>query len=59
MEVKFTESEKHAYVVGSYRLWFDKEKEYLRMKLDQDEDLYTIPKDSKLYERLTMKYFSK
>jgi hypothetical protein len=48
----FMEESKHLYKEGNYRFWLDNEKGYLRLKLDGNSELYTIPKDSKLYDRL-------
>ncbi|MGD6873724.1 hypothetical protein ACQCU1_16220 [Sutcliffiella horikoshii] len=50
---------KHLYKEGNYRFWLDTEKGYLRLKLDGNSELYSIPKDSKLYDRLMSDVFGK
>lgn len=52
------ESSKHLYQVGEYRLWLNTEKGTLQMKLDGNKELYTIPKNTKLYERLLNDFFT-
>lgn len=52
------ENSKHLYQLGEYRLWFDTETGALRMKLDGNKELYTIPKNTKLYDRLIHDFFS-
>ncbi|QOR64876.1 hypothetical protein IM538_13565 [Cytobacillus suaedae] len=52
-----TES-KHLYNEGTYRFWLDTENGSLRLKLNGDKELYTIPKNSKLYDRLMADLFS-
>jgi hypothetical protein len=52
------ETSKHLYKEGSYRFWLDTETGSLRIKFDGNKDLYTIPKDSKLYDRLIADFFS-
>jgi hypothetical protein len=46
------ETEKNIYATGSYRLWYDKKTDTLRLKLDGEKDLYYIPKSSKMYNEL-------
>ena len=53
------EESKNLYKEGNYRFWIDTEKGYLRLKLDGNSELYTIPKDSKLYDRLMSDVFGK
>ncbi|WP_223702222.1 hypothetical protein [Sutcliffiella deserti] len=53
------EDSKHLYKEGNYRFWLDTEKGYLRLKLDGSSELYTIPKDTKLYDRLMNDVFGK
>lgn len=52
------EESKNLYQLGEYRLWFNTDAGALRMKLDGNKELYTIPKNSKLYERLVNDFFS-
>lgn len=52
------ETSKHLYKEGTYRFWLDTETGSLRIKFDGNKELYTIPKDSKLYDRLIADFFS-
>jgi hypothetical protein len=52
------ETSKHLYKEGNYRFWLDTETGSLRIKFDGNKELYTIPKDSKLYDRLIADFFS-
>jgi hypothetical protein len=52
------ETSKHIYKEGNYRFWLDTETGSLRIKFDGNKELYTIPKDSKLYDRLIADFFS-
>lgn len=52
------ETSKHFYKEGNYRFWLDTETGSLRIKLDGNKELYTIPKNSKLYDRLIADFFS-
>lgn len=52
------ETSKHIYKEGTYRFWLDTETGSLRIKFDGNKELYTIPKDSKLYDRLIADFFS-
>ncbi|MED2971806.1 hypothetical protein P4361_05890 [Fictibacillus sp. B-59209] len=53
------ENSKHLYQEGSYRFWLDTNTGSLRLKLDGNKELYTIPKNTKLYDRLMSDLFSK
>ncbi|PEI98668.1 hypothetical protein [Bacillus pseudomycoides] len=53
------ENSKHLYQVGDYRLWLNTETGALQMKLDGNRELYNIPKNTKLYDRLLNDFFSK
>lgn len=57
--MKTLQESKHLYKEGNYRSWLDTEKGYLRLKLDGNSELYSIPKDSKLYDRLMSDVFGK
>jgi hypothetical protein len=52
------ETSKHLYKEGTYRFWLDTETGSLRIKFDGNKELYTIPKDSKLYDRFIADFFS-
>ncbi|WP_243291829.1 hypothetical protein [Bacillus sp. FJAT-47783] len=53
------EESKNLYKEGHYRFWLNTERGYLRLKLDGSNELYTIPKDSPLYNRLMEDLFGK
>lgn len=58
MEESKMEESKNLYQLGEYRLWLNTDSGALLMKLDGNKELYTIPKNSKLYERLINDFFS-
>ncbi|MED0970016.1 hypothetical protein [Bacillus paramycoides] len=51
-------SSENLYHEGNYRFWLNIKTGSLRMKLNGDKELYTIPKNSKLYDRLMNDFFS-
>ncbi|KAA0548612.1 hypothetical protein FZW96_08580 [Bacillus sp. BGMRC 2118] len=52
------EESKNLYQEGTYRFWLHTESGSLRLKLNGDKELYTIPKGTKLYDRLIVDLFS-
>ncbi|NRG44205.1 hypothetical protein HRF87_05440 [Bacillus sp. CRN 9] len=48
---------KHAYKEGSYRFLLNTETGTLQMKFDGNQELYNVPRKSKLYARLLNDFF--
>ncbi|MEC1155727.1 hypothetical protein AB1L05_15850 [Cytobacillus horneckiae] len=48
---------KHVYKEGSYRFWLNTETGTLQMKFDGNQELYNVPRKSKLYARLLNDFF--
>lgn len=49
----------HLYKEGNYRFWLNTESGSLQLKLDGSKELYTIPKNTKLYERILNDQFNR
>jgi hypothetical protein len=52
------ENSKHLYKEGNYRFWLNTDTGALQVKLDGNKELYNIPKNTKLYDRLLVDLFS-